>query len=646
MIKGDERTSLRSRSSWAQPLLLGTFILFIASLGAVAAFILIRDGNASILFSALLAGLLIWYLERLEGQYIPESTRAWSPMPGRIIPIAAISLVIFLVCLPTLHSYFSGDEFAYIPLFQNLSFGQFLHLFHSDLSQGVLGWSPHELRPLYGLSFRLSYAIWGIHPLGYHLTSILLHAINSTMVFLIARRLAPGESWRAGFAGILFAVQPIHSWTISWANGSLTETVPSLFYIFAFLCFMSFRATRRARYYFLSVTAFAACLLSKETSVTLPIVLVSYDAFQLAARKLEKPDDPRQPAGTPWLRLLAAYIPYAILLLGYLELRRVAFTNLLLEDKWGPHINEAMASPAGFWLHFRHLLAHVASIQTFNIHHLMLWFPRPELILVLGLYLAWIAALWRRRVDCQRSILVIVYFGLVWYGITNLPLLASYNDPHHLYLPSIGPCIAAAFLAAPGCNDSRSRFGNIRLLGAALLVCFCAVQLWTEDVNWARKAEVTEKGTAQLAAALAKMSKPALVVVWFPELSSSTESWDEDLPYSLQPPFQSTDLYSRASIVEHPDIYCCPLDHWWPKTKSGLDAVLSGNPEEPVEVERFSWDARSSTFEVEVRTLPRGAVRNDIMNTLGEPLDEVEDVKHEQAISFVDSLGRLASSGP
>ena len=131
------------------------------------------------------------------------------------------------------------------------------------------------------LSFKVSYFLWGLHPLGYHLTGVLVHAVNAAMVFLIARKLAPGDSWRAGFAGLLFAVQPIHSWTISWANGSLTEAIPSLFYISAFLCFVWFRPHALTRYFIMSVVAFSACLLSKETAVTLPIMLVSYDLFRI-----------------------------------------------------------------------------------------------------------------------------------------------------------------------------------------------------------------------------------------------------------------------------------------------------------------------------------------------------------------------------
>ncbi len=137
-----------------------------------------------------------------------------------------------------------------------------------------------------------------------------------------------------------------------------------------------------------------------------------------------------------------------------------------------------------------------------------------------------------------------------------------------------------------------------------------------------------------------------LSVIQMPNDSSPTESWDEDLPYSLQPPFQPTDLYSWASIIEHPDIYCCPLDHWWPKSKAMLETDLAGNPNGQIEVEEFSSDARSSSFEIKRRSLLRGLVRDYIMKILDEPLDQVEEIKHQQAISFVHGLGRLASSGP
>jgi hypothetical protein len=618
-------------------------ILSVAGFAGLAAAILFREGNAWVLIAAILVGAALVFAERIAPRPVRATAVADDALPRALLVISLSAIAIFIVCVPTLHSYFSGDEFAYIPLFQNLSFGQFLHLFHSDLSQGVLGWSPHELRPLYGLSFHLSYRLWGLHPLGYHLTSIALHTFNAALIFLIVKKIGPGNSWRAGFAALLFSMQPIHSWTISWANGSLTETVPSLFYILAFFGFVTYRASGSVRYFALSVAAFAACLFSKETSVTLPIMLVSYDLFLFVMQKIEPSDSDGHLGGRSWFRSLAEYLPYAVLLIVYLELRRVAFTSYLLEDKWGTHLNAAAASPAGFWLHFRHLILHIVNIESFNVRHLMLWLPMPEVAVMLGVYLCWLAGLFRHGAHYRRSITLIFYFGFVWYGITNLPLLASYNDAHHLYLPCIGPCIAAAFLAEPIGEGIRERPSAVRIVGAALIVLFCAIQLDKEDVLWARKAEVTEKGTSQVAAALSNLSKPAVVVISFPEPLSPTETWDEDLPYSLQPPFQPSDLYSRAFVIEYPDIYCCPLDHWWPKTKSLLENSFAASPDDTIELDRFLWDSGTTSFRVERRVVPRESIRREAEQALGAPINRMESVERPQAIKLVSDLGQLAT---
>lgn len=259
----------------------GAFLLFLCGLGGAAAVLLLRDGKESVLLIALASATLLWYLAHLEVKHLVGRTRGWNLLPGYFLPVVVISVVAIAVYLPAIYGYFADDDFAYIHLFRTPSLSQFLRLFHTDLSQGVWGDNRQELRPLFGLSYTLSYSLWGVRPLGYKLSDILLHLLNSLLVFLIVRRIAPDDSWRASFAGLLFAVMPVHWMVVSWVNGSLTEGPPTLFYLSAFLCFIGYRRTGLTRYLVLSATAFAACLLSKETAVTLPVMLISYDLFKI-----------------------------------------------------------------------------------------------------------------------------------------------------------------------------------------------------------------------------------------------------------------------------------------------------------------------------------------------------------------------------
>src|SRR5215470_11776066 len=41
----------------------------------------------------------------------------------------------------------------------------------------------HQFRPLTNQTYALDYAMWGLRPLGFHLTGLLLHLVNVALVF-------------------------------------------------------------------------------------------------------------------------------------------------------------------------------------------------------------------------------------------------------------------------------------------------------------------------------------------------------------------------------------------------------------------------------------------------------------------------------
>jgi hypothetical protein len=621
------------------------FLLLILGFASAVSFLLIREGRGWVLVLATAFGALLLILARLETEYFQHSLPQWTPLTGRLASLGVVSFAVFAVCYPTLNSYFSGDEFAYIHLFYRPSFSLFLRLFHGDLSQGVWGYNAQELRPFYGLSYMLSYSLWGLHPLGYHLSGALVHVLNAWMVLLIARRMEPGQSGRAGFAALLFATLATNSWNVSWANGYLTEGIPTLFYLSAFVGFVSYRRTGLARYLALAVAAFAACLLSKETAVTLPAMLISYDLFCWLVGERRNPACGGPSSRQRWLAMVPTHAPFVLLILGYFELRHLALASYLREQTWGSHLHEAVTTPSGFWLHFTHAAVRLWDLQAFNLQHLLLPYPAVASAIVLGALGAWTAAILRHMSACRLSVALIVYFGLVWYVVSNAPLTVIYLDPHHLYIPSAGLCVAAAFLAIPAGTEHCPRIGYVGWLGGALVVLIFACQLRSDNAQWARKAEVSGRGTAQLAQALMAMPKQSLVIVWFPPDTPPMSMWDENLPYALQPPFQTADLYSPSRIIELPGTFCCPLPQWWEKTRGVLTAGLAGTQEGTIDIELFAWDERSTAFEVRQRAAPKRLLRACVTKSLGGPLETAEMVEEPKANMLVNGLARLVLDG-
>jgi len=73
----------------------------------------------------------------------------------------------------------------------------------------------HFYRPVTNLSIALDHALWGLDPFGYHLTDLLIFAINGTLLCAFARRLFGADAWLAGLvAALVFVLHPMQLETI------------------------------------------------------------------------------------------------------------------------------------------------------------------------------------------------------------------------------------------------------------------------------------------------------------------------------------------------------------------------------------------------------------------------------------------------
>lgn len=135
-------------------------------------------------------------------------------------------------------------------------------------------WSGrHELQyyPLTLTSFWAEYRLWGNDAKGYHVTNVALHAANALLVVSVARALGMGLG-ASLVAGLLFGIHPIQVGSVSWAS-ERKNVLAGFFYLLSFLAYRRFRAQGGRAVYAAGILAFAAALLSKTASVTLPAAL-------------------------------------------------------------------------------------------------------------------------------------------------------------------------------------------------------------------------------------------------------------------------------------------------------------------------------------------------------------------------------------
>ena len=179
-------------------------------------------------------------------------------LTSHLIYITALALACYA---NTLGNGFVFDDSAYLAsdAVRELALGE---LFGAS-------WMRLELyRPLTLLSLSFDFQLFGEAPWGYHLTNVLLHAVNSLLLYALARDLL-GEGRAALWAALLYASHPLQTEVVAWvsARGDLLASLLSL---------SALLAHRRQRV--LAYLLYAAACLSKETAMVLPIALFLADS--------------------------------------------------------------------------------------------------------------------------------------------------------------------------------------------------------------------------------------------------------------------------------------------------------------------------------------------------------------------------------
>jgi protein O-mannosyl-transferase len=157
-------------------------------------------------------------------------------------------------------------------------------------------WTSHltgHYIPITWMSLGLDYVFWGMDPIGYHLTNLILHAANTVLFYLLALLLlhmsnpagSAGEDWGlflgAGFAALFFALHPLRVESVVWVT-ERRDVLSGLFCLLATLAYL--RAAQQSphrQHYLACLILFVLALLSKEIAVTLPGAFVVLDIFPL-----------------------------------------------------------------------------------------------------------------------------------------------------------------------------------------------------------------------------------------------------------------------------------------------------------------------------------------------------------------------------
>jgi len=373
----------------------------------------------------------------------------------RFVICIGLVLAVFVAYEPVRHNDFvEYDDNTYVTKNPNVNAG----LTSKSVIWAFTEYYAANWHPLTWLSHALDCKIYGLKPLGHHITSVLLHIATTLLLFWVLLRMT-SVLWRSAFVAALFALHPVHVESVAWA-AERKDVLSAFFWMLTILAYIRYVERANIKSYLVVLLCFALGLLSKPMVVTLSFVLLLLDYWPLKRFKNFKS----------------------------------SILNLLLEKI--PFFALSAASS---------IITFVVQQRSQAVAALEVWPMKARIINALGCYLnyvvkmAWptgLAVLYpapkEMRIDSALltimavAVLLIVWargrgwltVGLLWYLGVLIPVIglvhvgAQIMADRYTYLPSIGIFIIVAWGAAEVFSKWRYHKPVMTAAAAAILVAF------------------------------------------------------------------------------------------------------------------------------------------------------------------------------
>ena len=320
-----------------------------------------------------------------------------------------------------------------------------------------------DYQPLTFTIFWLEKAAWGDGPVGYHVISILLHAVAAVLLWRILSILRIPGSW---LAALLFVIHPINVASVAWI-AELKNTLSAAFFFGSILAFLSSLKWNDTKLYLLSIALFALAGLSKGAVVIMPVVLGG--CLVWTNKKITRED-------------LVRITPLVFIAI-VISLLTIRYQSSALDYGLASASLPFRIARAGMilWLYLREILFPInlspmlAQWQP-NVYSALVYLPHLLVVALLGVFF-WKRHSWGRPFLFASSYyfwMLLPVLGFVWMALQQETPCADWWQ--YLAAPGIFAGIAAGFVTV---SKGASRKTRRRLyVLACVVLAVLTVQTW------------------------------------------------------------------------------------------------------------------------------------------------------------------------
>ena len=414
--------------------------------------------------------------------------------PRFIVPTLVVA-VTFVAYMGTLSYDFVSDDIHVIvqnPFVQSWGFSPRYFTEHLWFFKTQTG---NYYRPIFLVWMALNHTLFGLNPIGYHLTSVMAHLAVTLLVFHLARRLT-GDLATAGITSVVFGLHPVHIECVAWVSG-VSEPLMAMFLIGSFLCYLRYheaRAGRRKLWLIISLVLAALAVFEKETGVILPALVFAYEFIFRSTGGVAEIGERGSKTSSTRLRIyrlrraLIGSMPFAAIAVFYLVVRVAVLGSIGRSVGHLSLMTIAFTWPILLVAYMKMLLLPFGLSLFYDTPYVLqpgvTNFALPMLAVAVFTGLFWLLA--RRS---REGRLAAVWLVLPILPLLNIAVFRSGDIVHdrYLYLPSVGFALLIALGVRRLLVGKSVLFGlpAVQMVAAVGLTCFLGISLATQHIHWA-----------------------------------------------------------------------------------------------------------------------------------------------------------------
>jgi Flp pilus assembly protein TadD len=417
------------------------------------------------------------------------TTASVPAMARRRFPVWLVAVLLALVTIPlywpaTGYDFVNFDDDVYVTDNTHVTSG----FTWENVTWAFRSGHAANWHPVTWLSHMLDCQLFGLRPGGHHLTSVLLHACNAVLVFLLLQQLTR-TVWRSLFVATLFAVHPLRVESVAWV-AERKDVLSACFGLLALMFYGRYAlksevgsqkserggkpldSCLRSSSYWFSLLFFALGLMSKPMLVTWPFVMLLLDYWPL--KRFNR---------IPPRRLFAEKIPLFALAMA-------AGVVTFVMQEGGGTVAEVKDLPLGARIE-NALISYCRYLgKLFWPTDLAVFYPHPgywplgKVLLAGGLILGISVLLFLQRRRSRFSLMGWLWFCGILVPVIGLVQVGSQAmADRYTYIATIGIMVALVWGLHGLTTDGRPQ--RIGLLAAGLAtIVFCVVTTRQQLGHW------------------------------------------------------------------------------------------------------------------------------------------------------------------